>query len=386
MSWADVVAPTARWAEEGFPLSPVAAEYLTYSHEPIFDVQPDSFRALHHADGTPLIEGETVHIEGLAESLRLLAKNGPGEFYTGSLGRRMADEVLGHGGSLTAEDLAAYRPIEREPIVVEADGWQVATNPPPALGGAVLAAILLLVEDHPFRSWTEEEARRLAAVQRAVLSYRARVLDRSTDRAAAAAELLDRARAGDLQALLGSASTIHTSCVDSDGLACSVTVSAGYGSGVMVPGTGLWLNNSLGELELHPTGLDSFRPGDRLPSNMAPTVARRSDGAVLAIGTPGASRITTSIAQVLVNFFHVGMSLTDAVDHPRLHVEVFGGRPTIAYEPGMPVVAFDDLEARAFPDLSMYFGGIGVAMWDPLAGHFEAADPRRSGAAGSGGR
>jgi len=386
MPWAEVVAPTIRAAADGFPLSPVAAEYLTYSHGPIFDVQPDSFRALHHPDGTPLLEGDTVRIEGLAESLRLLADGGPEEFYTGSLGRRMADEVLGNGGSLTRDDLAAYRPIEREPIVVEVDGWRVATNPPPALGGAVLAAILLLAEDHPFESWTEDEARRLAQVQRAVLSYRARVFDRASDRVVAAARLLELARVGDLGGLLESASTIHTSCVDSDGLACSVTVSAGYGSGIMVPGTGLWLNNSLGELELHPMGLGAFRPGERLPSNMAPTVARRSDGAVLAVGTPGASRITTAIAQVLLNFFHVGMSLSDAVEHPRLHVEVFDGRPTVAYEPGMPVSAFDDLSARAFPDRSMYFGGIGVAMWDPLAGHFEVADPRRSGAVGSGGR
>jgi gamma-glutamyltranspeptidase/glutathione hydrolase len=386
MSWAEVVAPSAGWAEQGFPLSPVAAAYLTYSHEPIFDKQPESYRALHHDDGTPLIEGEIVHIDGLADSLRLLADRGPEEFYTGSLGRRMAAEVQAHGGLLNAEDLAAYRPIVREPVAVEVDGWRVATNPPPALGGSVLAAMLLLAEGRPFREWTTEEARRLARVQRAVLRYRARVLDAAADRAAAADFLLERARMGDLGALMDSPSTIHTSCVDTDGLACSVTVSAGYGSGIMVPGTGLWLNNSLGELELHPAGLDAFGPGDRLPSNMAPTVARRGDGAVLAIGSPGASRITTAISQVLLNFIHLGMSLTDAVEHPRLHVEVFDGKPTIAFEPGIPVEPFDDLVARRFPDLSMYFGGIGVTLWDPLAGHFEATDPRRSGAVGSGGR
>jgi gamma-glutamyltranspeptidase/glutathione hydrolase len=367
-------------------MSPVAASYLSYSHEAIFDVHPDSFRAIHHDDGSPIIEGELVQIQGLADSLQLLADNGPQEFYTGSLGSRMAAEVGGNGGRLTAEDLAAYRPIEREPIMVEIDDWEVAVNPPPALGGAVLAAMLLLVDDHPFADWTEDEVQRLALVQRAVLRYRSRVLERADDRSAAARRLLEAARVGDLRALLESPSTIHTSCVDTDGLACSVTVSAGYGSGVMVPGTGLWLNNSLGELELHPAGLDALAPGDRLPSNMTPAVARRSDGAVLAIGSPGASRITTAVAQVLLNFFHLGMSLTEAVDHPRLHVEVFDGRPTIAFEPGIPVASFDDLVVRRFPDLSMYFGGVGVTLWDPIAGHFEATDPRRSGAIGSGGR
>ena len=95
--------------------------------------------------------------------------------------------------------------------------------------------------------------------------------------------------------LLASPSTIHTSAVDTDGLACSITTSAGYGAGVMIPGTGMWLNNSLGELELQPHGLARFGPGDRLPSNMAPTVARRTDGKVMAIGSPGADRITTAI-------------------------------------------------------------------------------------------
>ena len=174
-----------------------------------------------------------------------------------------------------------------------------------------------------------------------------------------ARDLLERARIGDLGGLLGSASTIHTSCVDSDGLACAVTVSAGYGSGVMVPGTGLWLNNSLGEIELHPGGLGRLGPGERLPSNMAPSVARRPDGAVLAIGSPGASRITTAIGQVLVNFIHLGMSLSEAVDNPRLHVEVFEGRPTIAHEPGIPVEPFDGLTVTHFPAAARHFSASG---------------------------
>ncbi len=383
--WRDAVTPTVAMAERGFPMSPVSAEYLSYSREPIFGVHPDSHRAIHHPDGTPILEGELVRIDGLASSLQAIADRGPGEFYTGDLGQRMAAEVRGNGGRLTEEDLAAYRPIEREPIVVDVDDWQVAVNPPPALGGSVLAAMLLLLDDHPFSAWTDDETRRLATVQRAVLRYRSRVLENAGDRPEAARRLLEAARVGDLGALLESPSTIHTSCVDSDGLGVSITVSAGYGSGVMVPGTGLWLNNSLGEMELHPAGLDGVAPGERLPSNMSPTVARRADGAVLAIGSPGASRITTAIAQVLLNFFHLGMSLTEAVDHPRLHVEFFDGRPTIAYEPGIPVEGFDDLVARRFPDLSMYFGGVGVTMWDPVAGHFEARDPRRAGRVASAG-
>jgi len=385
MPWAEVMAPAVEWARRGFPLSSTSATYLTYAHEPIFDTHPDSHRALHHGDGTPLLEGETVLIEGLADSLKVIADSGPGVVYTGEIGRAMAEDISAHGGRLTAEDLAAYRPIRRRPIVVQADGWQVATNPAPAIGGAVMASILLLVEGHAFTAWTGEEVRRLAAVQHSVLDYRSRRLDAARDREAAVSALLDGARLGDHRHLLDSPSTIHTSVVDTDGLACAITASAGYGSGVMIPGTGMWLNNSLGELELQPGGLGALDPGARLVSNMAPTVARRPGGAILAIGSPGAGRITTAISQVLLNFIHLGMSLSEAVEYPRLHVEMFDGEPTIAHEPGLPVEGFDDMAVRRFPDLSMYFGGVGVAMFDPVTGLYQVADSRRTLGVASGG-
>ncbi|MDX1690217.1 MAG: gamma-glutamyltransferase [Acidimicrobiia bacterium] len=386
LPWRDVIEPSIRVVREGFPYSAVSAAYLAYAHEPIYDREADSFAALHRSDGSPLDEGEPVVIEHLADSLEIIAEEGPHALLTGSLGERMAADMAARGGWITAEDLTAYRPIVREPIRVPVDEWEVATNPPPAVGGATLAAMLLLLDDHPFREWTAPEVAHLAQVERAVLRYRAEVLDRSADRAAEAAHLLDRARVGDLRGLLGSPSTVHQSTVDTDGLACAITTSAGYGSGVMIPESGFWLNNSLGEIDLHPDGLEDLAAGDRLPSNMAPTLARRDDGAVLSIGSPGASRITTAIAQVLLNFIHLGMSLSDAVAHPRVHAEVFEGVPTLAAEPGLDTDAVVDLAVRRFPDLSMYFGGVGVVLWDPRAGMFPASDPRRTGAVSIGGR
>src|SRR5699024_12031240 len=94
---------------------------------------------------------------------------------------------------------------------------------------------------------------------------------------------------------------------------------AGYGSGMTVRGTGLIANNALGELELNRRGLHSLPPGTRLPSNMAPTTARREDGAMLAIGTPGADRITTALAQVLLHMARTGEDLQTAIDQPRMH-------------------------------------------------------------------
>ena len=384
LPWGALLVPAIGAVDDGFPLSAVSAAYLAYSHEPIFDVDEASFRALHRPDGTRLAEGEPVRIEGLAGSLGLIAGEGPESFYRGTLAHGLLGAMEEFGGSITAADLEGYSAEVRDPIVVELDGWSIATNPDPAVGGAVLAAMLLLLDGVGFADWSASGVRVMADVQRAVLGFRSRRLDIAGDRGAAVEELLATARIGDHHALLNSPSTVHNSAVDSDGNACSITTSAGYGSGVMIPGTGLWLNNGLGEVELHPAD-GKVGPGQRLPSNMAPTVARRRDGGALAIGSPGASRITTALAQVLCNFMCLGMSLNDAVRHPRLHVEMFEGEPTLAFEPGLEVDEVGSLVLRRFPDISMYFGGVGVAMWDPGAGLFEVADPRRSGAVAVGG-
>ena len=112
------------------------------------------------------------------------------------------------------------------------------------------------------------------------------------------------------------------------GLACAITLSAGYGSGVIPPGTGMWMNNCLGEMELNRRGLAGAPPGTRLPSNMAPTVARRNDGTILAIGSPGADRITTALLCTLTGYLELGLSLAEAVCHPRAHVEFYDGSPS----------------------------------------------------------
>ncbi len=385
LPWPAVVEPAIDWAERGFPLPMASAEYFAYAAEPIFGWHPDSRAVIHHPDGTRLAAGERMHVPHLEHSLRLLAEQGAASFYTGTLGRQIAHDVAANGGLLTATDLAEYEAVARQPIVVELDDWTVAANPPPAIGGATMAAMVMLLDRLEFRQWDASTTSTMVDVQAAVLDYRRHQLDGTTDVAGPVAALLEHARLGELGALLASPSTIHVSAVDSDGNACATTMSAGYGSGVMVPGTGLWLNNSLGEVELHPEGYHALPPGTRLPSNMAPTVARRADGAVLAIGSPGADRITTAITQVLVNFVHLNMALTEAVEHPRLHVEVFDGEPTVAFEPGVPVTRGAERVLRPFPDLSMYFGGVQAAMWDPRAGLFGAADPRRAGAVARGG-
>ncbi|MEO1144865.1 MAG: gamma-glutamyltransferase, partial [Cyanobacteria bacterium J06638_22] len=299
--------------------------------------------------------------------------------------QRIAAEVQANHGLLTAEDLAAYRAIERSPLRLRFGEWDIATNPPPAIGGACLAAMLLLLDQRSFAQWDSTSVQQLIEIQQAVLGYRSHHLKRASDLSQAVAELLELARLDKLHSLVKSPSTIHVSAVDTDGLACSISASAGYGSGVMVEGTGLWLNNSLGEIELHPHGLEDLSPGTRLSSNMAPTLAKRADGAVLAIGSPGASRITTAIVQALLHFIQRGLPLSEAITSPRLHVEVGEEPSQISFEPDLPISPQSVFSLQPFSAPSMYFGGVQAALWEPDSGLSAAADPRRAGAVAEGG-
>ncbi|MDX1577476.1 MAG: gamma-glutamyltransferase, partial [Gemmatimonadota bacterium] len=308
-----LIRPAYEHARDGFPLPAAAHEYMTYAHEAIFGWNEDSFAALHDDEGRLLPAGAAIHVPHLAESLQRIASEGARVFYEGGLGRDIARYVEEHGGLLRPADLEAYRVVGRAPVVAEYRGWDVATNPPPAVGGVVLAAMLELLERGPAFAWSPEDAARLARVQASVLLRRAERLDASRDLDAEARALLEAASSGTLPDA-GSSSTVHTSTVDDDGLACAITLSDGYGSGAMAPGTGIWLNTCLGEPELNPHGYHGWPPGQRLLSNMAPTLARRGD-AVLAIGSPGADRITTAVLQVLVNVLELGMTLEEAIDH-----------------------------------------------------------------------
>ena len=224
--------------------------------------------------------------------------------------------------------------------------------------------MLRLLEDRPRGRWDADDVEHLVRVQRAVLGHRRDALETAADLPAASRAWLDQVDA-DHSAVLESGSTAHVSVTDADGAACSLTVSSGYGSGMIAAGTGIWLNNCLGEQELNPPDRQ-VAPGSRLLSNMAPVVGRHDDGSSLAIGSPGADRITTAVVSALAGFVNGGLDLEDAVAHPRVHV----------HRAGLP-----DEDVRREGELTMYFGGVGAAL-TRTGGLLEAvADPRREGVA-----
>ena len=375
--WKDLFSPAIAATRDGFPLSSACHYYLGYSGEPVFNRSDDGFFALHTEERSLRSAESLIVIPHLAESLAAIAEEGARVFYEGNIGRTIAQHVRDGGGTLTADDLGRYEAIERPSLCVPIGPWSIASNPPPAVGGLVLAAMLLACADLPQQRWTRDALVQLINVQRACLDYRKRRLDLADDIGGEATALLDSARDGQLMNAWLSASTVHTSAVDDNGLACAVTASSGYGSGEMPAGTGLWLNNCLGELELNRRGLDAGPPGARLPSNMAPSIARRGD-TVLAIGSPGADRITTALHQFLVNHLQMDMGLVDAIGHPRVHVDTSGETERLMAEPGLDLPDVD-IPTQTTSGISMYFGGVGAARYSASSGFEVGADPRRAG-------
>ena len=361
LPWRELVAPAVDVARGGFRLGSASTYYLRHVHETVFGWDAASHRALHD-DAGRLTEDHVV-VADLAATLEHVAEAGPRALHEGDLARLLAADLQARGGLLDAADLAAYAPVVRAPLTTRVAGWRLATTPPPSVGGVVVAAMLRLLDGRPHGGWDPSDVEHLVRVQRAVLGHRREVLETAADLDASARAWLDLVDA-DHRAVLESGSTAHVSVTDSDGAACSLTVSSGYGSGMVAAGTGIWLNNCLGEQELNPVGRH-VTPGSRLLSNMAPTVGRHDDGSTLAIGSPGADRITTAVVSALAGFAGGALDLAAAVAHPRVHV----------HRAGLP-----DEDVRVEQEPSMYYGGVGAAL-TRADGSLEAvADPRREGA------
>jgi gamma-glutamyltranspeptidase/glutathione hydrolase len=370
LPWAEVIGAVADALVDGFPLPAACRYYLGFSGESVFGLDPVSRSALH--DGDRLLDtGESIVVDGLVDTLRHIAEVGAQSFYRGDLAKSIADDLADRGSRLTRLDLAGYQALTRSPATSRLGEWTVATTPPPAVGGVTLSAILRLI----FQATDPLDPMAWIGAQVEVLGNHRRQLDSAADREAAGWDLLGRIPDDPVSA----GSTVSIAAAGSDGTVCAATMSGGYGSGVIPTGTGLWMNNSLGEVELNPGGLEATPVGARLISNMAPT-ALEGPGRRLAIGSPGADRITSALA-VTLTLLMAGEDLTTAVEHPRAHYERRTRR--VSAEPNLNLSELS-LGLVEFPARDMYFGGVTAveSSRGVVGGH---ADSRRTGGVATGG-
>lgn len=374
MELQSLAAPAARAAREGVMLNAGQA-YIAKILSDLLTSTPEC-AALWAPDGHVLREGELLRNPDLGDALDRLGADGAEPFYRGDIARAVCDWLWAHGGSLSASELADYRAIEREPVRVPYRDRTVLTNPPPSAGGTLLAYSLALLDRGP-------RPPRLADVLDAMESAQA---ERTPE------FVQGLAQDGFLERFLGAklGSTTHISVLDTEGRACSVTCTNGEGSGVVVPGTGIHVNNVMGEEDLNPLGFHRHPAGRRMPSMMAPSIvllddrrSRRSSigGAVeLVLGSAGSNRIRSAILQTIVGVVDHGLDIREAVRAPRAHFE----DGVVYHEPGIDMSSARNLaperEIVRFHSLNLFFGGVQAvhSSGGMLTG---AGDPRRGGVA-----
>src|SRR5918911_283633 len=256
LPWRELFAPAIELARGGVELTPAQA-YLHAILDLILRHTPES-RAIYERDGERLAEGDQIVQADLADTLELLRDRGARELYEGELGTAIAAHVLGGGGVLTRRDLAEYRVVRRQPVRVSFRSHEFLSNPPPSVGGALIAYGLQILRDAG-RPGSADAIDALARVMHEQQRARGDGFDRALHRGGLLRLLEERAAVA--------RGTTHISVVDGDGNTVALTASTGAGSGVVVPGTGIHLNNMIGEFEI----ARPLRAGARLSSGMSPS-------------------------------------------------------------------------------------------------------------------
>jgi gamma-glutamyltranspeptidase / glutathione hydrolase len=359
LPWRELFPPAIALARDGVELTPAQG----YLHA-ILDVilrHGEEARRLFGGDA-PLAAGDRLVQHELAATLALFAEEGSRALYRGDLGREVVRHLKERGGAVTLRDLREYRVIRRRPVEVRFRGTDFESNPPPATGGILVCYGL---QQLAHRQPTNERLLEVMDEQRRARDpHFTRLLYRG-----GLAKRLLRVGGG----------TTHISVVDGEGNAASLSISTGAGSGVVVPGTGFALNNMLGEYDVVQTG-PLPRPGERMTSLMAPSIALADGRPRLVLGSAGSLRLFSAITQVAVNVLARELGVAEAIERPRL----FADEEAVHCEGGTPAEEMDALEAAGhrvtrWRKLNLFFGGV-AAVEQRARGELAAAgDSRRGG-------
>ncbi|MGX5712948.1 gamma-glutamyltransferase [Sphingopyxis terrae subsp. ummariensis] len=410
LSWDKIVAPAIALAADGVRLSADEAFVFSWGKDRLSKSAAGK-AAFYKPDGSLYQKDEVMKRPDLAWTLGEIAQHGADGFYKGEVARRIAADMKAHGGLITLDDLAAYRPQERAPLVGSYRGYTIYTAPPSSAGGATLLNILNQLEHFDVKAMGANSAASLHVMAEAMkLGYvdRYRALGDpafvtapvggfiSKAYAAERAKLIDPARAKPIDAMpfgdplhYESPSTTHFSVADKDGNVVSTTFTLGsdFGSGVMIAGTGILLNNEMNNFsheqawEAQRTGtpppLNAMAPGKRMLSTQMPTIVMKDGKPWIVTGTPGGSTIITSVVQVLVNVIDHGMNIAEATHQPRIYQ---GASDTLRVEPNFNPDTVAALKAMGHPITSDETMGSEQSIMIDKGLFLGAADPRRPGA------
>ncbi len=409
LPWAKVVEPALRLARDGVKLTADEAFVFGWGRERL-SKSASGKTTFYKPGGTLYAKDEILKQPDLAWTLGKISKEGAKGFYTGEVARRIAADMKANGGILTTADLAAYKPVERAPLVGTYRGYQVYTAPPASAGGATLLNMLNILEHFDMKALSQGSAASLHILAETMkLAYidRYRVLGDpafvtapvkgfvSKEYAAERAKLIkDRATpvrdlpAGD-PLKYESPSTTHYSVADAEGNAVSTTYTLGsdFGSGVMIAGTGILLNNQMNNFsheqaweaqrKREAPPLNAMAPGKRMLSTMMPTIVFKDGKPWLVTGTPGGSTIPTTMVQIIVNAIDYGLNVDEATHSPRIYQ---GTTASLRIEPNFNPDTVAALKAKGHRITSDETMGSAQSIMITDNLFLGGTDPRRPGA------
>jgi len=395
----EALAPGIDAARNGIRLNRLQASFIRLL-QPILS-ETSACKALHAPNSEWLREGDDFRNSDLANTLEMLAIDGIDEMYHGDLARAIVSACTPHG-LLGMDDMRADQVNIRTPLSLDVFGGTLLTNPPPASGGlliALSACLMNRLQAHPETAHTAwhvllAESLRAASHLRSVgLDERIHANDIANE--TLSAERLDTQTQHILQRLRTAnhhdapdepanrhGSTTHISIIDKDGMAVSLTTSNGEGSGIVVPGTGIHLNNMLGEEDINPLGLHALAGGTTLSSMMAPSILMQQGKVAIVMGSGGSNRLRGAILQVLTRCLLQGESIESAVYAPRLHNEgnTLDFEPECLSEHEQEQLMQLGWKLNPWQQQSVYFGGVHAIHCTPKGELCGSGDPRRGGA------
>jgi gamma-glutamyltranspeptidase/glutathione hydrolase len=402
MSLKVVMEPAIELGENGFEVSRLLSSLIESNSQKLSKF-PASAR-IYLKEGLPYKVGDRLFLKDLASTYRLIAKEGPQVFYKGAIAETIEKEMKSGKGLITREDLAAYRPVLRSPVKGSYRGYEVFSMGPPSSGGTHVIELLNIFEGQDMGRLglnTYESIRLMSEAMKRVFSEREKYMGdpdfvkvpiedllskehaRTLGREMSTGKVIEKRGPGYLLAY-GSDQTTHISIVDAEGnlVALTQTINSFFGSGVVVPGTGILLNNEMNDFIPKEGSPNSIKPRKRPVSNMSPTLVLKDGKPYMTIGMPGATRIITVLPQILMNIIDHKMTMQKAIDAPRIHCEA--GKE-IFIESRIPKEVQDGLIRNGYKlvikkDFDLYFGGTQAVMIDPKTGKpYGGADPRREG-------
>jgi len=389
LPFAAVAEPAIHYAENGVELSSFQS-FCFKLLEPVL-VASSEGRRIFAPQGKLLQMGDRLVMKDFAATLTHLVQSGPREFYEGVIAQQLVKDCRDRGGHLTLEDLKSYRVLEREPLVINYRGNTFLTNPPPSSGGALIAFALELLSRVNLAEigfGTPLHLKILTQVMRLTNEARKDGYDANIYQTDIAKTFLAAEHLAQYEHKLTESSkwgsTTHISVIDNEGNAASATTTSGEGSSYIIPGTGIMVNNILGEADLNPQGFHQWQPNRRISSMMAPTLVLQHSQPEIVLGSGGSNRIRTAILQVISNIVDFQMPVESAVNSPRLHWE----NKVLSIEPGfnqqaVASAAYPGDQVVLWKRKNMFFGGVHTVR--ELSSRFieGAGDQRRDGAVGS---